>query len=287
MFYILLAISILMSVLKNILSKYGDAEFEGMPALFKLNGIIALVTAAMASIMGGHFIGNLNTSSVLLCIVNAVAVILAQVFFIKSVATGSVTISSLFYACGFIIPTIFGAIYYHEKISAVQMIGLLVLCVGLWMGSGKDNNDKKGFSTKWLFLAIFSMFFSGILGVIQKIFSMSKQSHLMNDFLVTSFTIMFLFTLILYMYKNKGIQKSSSKFYTLAVFMGLATGFISMLNIYLTGKLPSIIVFPVTNGGIIVVTALASDIVFREKLSSRQRWSVLLGVAAIFVIGIF
>lgn len=286
MIYTLLIISIFMSVLKNILSKYGDAEFEGVPALFKLNSIIALVTAVMALMMGGRFIGSLNTDSIILCVVNAITAILAQVFFIRSVAAGSVTVSSLFYACGFIIPTIWGAVYYHEEITALQIVGLLVLCVSLWLGTQKEESGKKDFSVKWLVLTLLAMFFSGILGVIQKIFSMSEQSHMMNDFLVTAFSIMFLLTLVVYVVTNKGVRKSSPKFYTLAVLMGIATGLINMLNIFLAGKLPSIIVFPATNGGIIVATALASAFVFREKLSSRQKLSIILGVISIIVIGV-
>ncbi|MBQ8231759.1 MAG: DMT family transporter [Lachnospiraceae bacterium] len=286
MIYALLIISILMSVLKNILSKYGDAEFEGVPALFKLNSIIALSTTVMALIMGGHIVGSLNTGSIILCIVNAVTAILAQVFFIKSVATGSVTVSSLFYACGFIIPTIWGAAYYQEEIGVLQIACLLVLCFSLWLGTQKEENGEKGFSVKWLVLALLAMFFSGVLGVLQKIFSMSEQSHLMNDYLATAFSMMFLLTLVVYVFSNKGFRKSSPKFYTLAVLMGIATGLINMLNIFLAGKLPSIIVFPATNGGIIVATALASAIVFREKLSSRQKLSIILGVVSIIVIGV-
>lgn len=302
MIYTLLIISIFMSVLKNILSKYGDAEFEGVPALFKLNSIIALVTTVMAFMMGGRFIGGLNTASIVLCVVNAITAILAQVFFIRSVAAGSVTVSSLFYACGFIIPTIWGAIYYQEEISPLQILGLLVLCVSLWLGTQKEEvgnesctenknsaeneSCKKGFSVKWLVLTLLAMFFSGILGVIQKIFSMSEQSHMMNDFLVTAFLIMFLLTLAVYVVTGKGLRKSSPKFYTLAGAMGIATGLINMLNIYLAGKLPSIIVFPATNGGIIVATALASAVVFREKLSGRQKLSIILGVISIIVIGV-
>ncbi|MBO5069559.1 MAG: hypothetical protein J6C37_04275 [Roseburia sp.] len=315
MIYTLLIISIFMSVLKNILSKYGDAEFEGVSALFKLNSIVALVTTVMAFMMGGRFIGGLNMASIVLCIVNAITAILAQVFFIRSVAAGSVTVSSLFYACGFIIPTIWGAIYYQEEITSLQILGLLVLCVSLWLGTQKDEignenctenescaenksctenessmekgmSSRQGFSVKWLVLTLMAMFFSGILGVIQKIFSMSEQSHMMNDFLVTAFLIMFLLTLVGYVVIGKGLRKGSPKFYTLAGAMGIATGLINMLNIYLAGKLPSIIVFPATNGGIIVATALASAVVFREKLSGRQKLSIILGVVSIIVIGV-
>lgn len=57
------------------------------------------------------------------------------------------------------------------------------------------------------------------------------------------------------------------------------------MNLYLSGALPSILFFPIMNGGLILLSSLAGWIVFREKLTRSQIFSLLLGVVAVCLIG--
>ena len=69
----------------------------------------------------------------------------------------------------------------------------------------------------------------------------------------------------------------------LAIFSGAALGMIHSLNLYLSGVLPSIVFFPVVNGGLILMTAMVSVVVFHERLKVKQIAGLILGVIIICV----
>ena len=53
------------------------------------------------------------------------------------------------------------------------------------------------------------------------------------------------------------------------------------LNLYLSGVIDSVIFFPVVNGGGLVLTTLASLIIFKERLRTKQWIGILLGIASV------
>ena len=60
---------------------------------------------------------------------------------------------------------------------------------------------------------------------------------------------------------------------------------INKLNLYLSGVLPGILFFPLVNGGVILLSILASRVLFHEKMTPKQVLGVVLGVLSIFLIG--
>ena len=50
---------------------------------------------------------------------------------------------------------------------------------------------------------------------------------------------------------------------------------------YLSGVIDSVIFFPVVNGGGLVLTTLASLLIFKERLRGKQWIGILLGIASV------
>jgi drug/metabolite transporter (DMT)-like permease len=67
---------------------------------------------------------------------------------------------------------------------------------------------------------------------------------------------------------------------------GLALGAVNVINVYVSGVLPGIIVFPCVNGGGIIASAIMARILIREKLSIRKKIGVVIGVIAICLIAL-
>ena len=53
--------------------------------------------------------------------------------------------------------------------------------------------------------------------------------------------------------------------------LGGALGGNNLINTHLSGVLPSVITFPIINGGVILVTTIMSKLFFKEKLSLLQK----------------
>ena len=155
---------------------------------------------------------------------------------------------------------------------------------------------------KWLIAALGGTLFSGLVGVVQKLFGTLANSYSLDLFLFVAFAMIVVLSVSTYCFclvkdklkkdknevvvndKTKKINKLTALLFM--VLLGVVMGGINKLNTYLAGVLPSIIMFPSTNGGVIVVTAIMSAIIFKEKLSKKQIFSISLGFIAIIIIAI-
>ena len=63
--------------------------------------------------------------------------------------------------------------------------------------------------------------------------------------------------------------------------LGVSLGAIHSINTNLSGLLPSAVVFPVMNGGVIIVTTVLSKFFFKEKLTFLQIVGLIVGVLSI------
>ena len=56
------------------------------------------------------------------------------------------------------------------------------------------------------------------------------------------------------------------------------------INLDLSGKLPSVVMFPVASGGGIAATTLLSGVMFGDKLKPRQIIGICVAISAIVLI---
>ena len=70
----------------------------------------------------------------------------------------------------------------------------------------------------------------------------------------------------------------------LGAVLGVPNIFSSFFLLGALAQLPAIIVYPVTNFGIIVLTSLGASIIWEERLNVRGKWALIVGIIAIFLL---
>ncbi len=276
--YLLLLCSVLCAGLKSVFSKKSNGVLDEKNNIFTFNLFLFLTGGVIFLALGWREIFPLQLEIVLLAIAYAFFTLSSQILLMQATKHGDVALSSMFYSSGFLVPITFSAIVYHEAILPRQYIGMLLLLISFAVGV---KITKGGVSTKWLAFAVSAMLAAGSVAVIQKVFRMSAYKDRMYGFLVLSFAIMILGTLILMPKKR---SKPKPGFYRLAVIIGLCMAGANILNLYLSGVLDSVIVFSVLNGGAIVSSAVFARILVKERLSVRKKIGVGLAIAAILLI---
>jgi drug/metabolite transporter (DMT)-like permease len=98
--------------------------------------------------------------------------------------------------------------------------------------------------------------------------------------------IAFIFTKERSTQKSKKVSPGNRQFVLLALVSGLLSCVYNRLNIYLAGNIDAVIFFPSFNGGVIILSALLSVLLLREKLNIKQIFGLLSGAAGICIIGI-
>ena len=150
--YALLIFSVLFGALRNIFAKVVKKEKETFYQVLKTN-VITFVFAFVAV----FFIGISDIKTIFrvpwgIAFVYAICILGFQFTLLKSVELGSVSLSTLFHSCGFIIPTLFGSIRYKEEINALHIVGLILIIVSFACSVKKEEGKK--FNIGWLFAAL-------------------------------------------------------------------------------------------------------------------------------------
>ncbi len=280
--YLLLAITLILGTSKNIISKGGGAPFSGRDALLNIN----IITAVLALIIfgaGGVGFSEMGVGLIIISAFFGVFIMLSQMLYISALKKEQVSVCSLIYSCGFIIPTFFGALYYDEKILIFDIIGVIVMLEAVWLVSGYEKKQKV---SKYLIMAFGAMFSAGMVGVCQKVCIKTFGSGRVNDCLFVAFAFMLVISVIIKLASKEKAAKPHGVTALLMLLFGVAVVFQNKLNLFLSGEFPSMLFFPTVNGGCIALTSIFAWILFKEKLTKKQLLGVVLSLISIFLISI-
>ena len=146
---------------------------------------------------------------------------------------------------------------------------------------------------KWVSFAIAAMLGSGINAIFQKTHQYSDFAEELPFFLVYSMFFSTVFIAIASVIirdketsKSRFSEKEALKKIWIPLCLGVCVGTLNFINLELSGKLPSVIHFPVYNVGSMLLTSGISAIIYKDKPTKKQGIGFVIGIAAILVIGI-
>lgn len=279
--YALLALSMGAAVTKNMVSRAGKAAFGSGRGMLRANMATAALGLVVFAVSGLNF-SFFSADILLLAALYGLLTLLSQTLHIIAVRTGPVSVCSLIYASGFLIPAIFSTIAYGEPFSLGRGLGvaLLLFSIVLVSAPSASHNGKM-----WLLPAFGAMAATGGVGVLQKLFRAAHPEAGMNEFLFAAFGAMLLISLALYpAFRESSERVKGAPLMTLILAVTMVT--VNKLNLYLSGALPGAVFFPCINGGNMALTAVAAAIVFKEKLKPSQIAGVVGAAAAIVLIAV-
>lgn len=277
--YLLLAISCFSNSAKSIFGKVGTKYLNRSHNIYAFNFysfVIAFLIAlpfAVSGVASAHF------ATYLMAVFFGLTMVFGQIFLIKAMNAGDVSVSMLFYSCGFLIPTFVSTFVYNEPLSVLQIIGVVLIVASFIISAEKTG---KG-SVKWFIFAIVSFLFNGCISLSQKIFRMSDFGSEQSVFAAVAFLIGAVAAFVI-MPKTKALPTKG--FALTGVGSGIMLGVVNVINVHVSGVLPGIIVFPTVNGGSIIVSAILARILLGEKISLRKKIGIAVGVAAICLIAL-
>lgn len=293
--YFLLALSVVLGSARNVFTKKVNAknQLKNPTAISGFTFAFSFLTILMIGIF------DVKTTLIVpwwLVIAYAVFTLANQILIAKAVDCGSISLTSLFASCGFIIPTLFGCIYYKEQLNVLHIIGIVLIVLSFSCSVKKENDNN--FNFVWLLCAIGGLITAGALGVVQKIFTSDYTGYKLNNFMTMSFALILGANLIAWLItslaKSKKSVPQNERLSKKQIFLqivhigvlGVSLGAIHSINTNLSGLLPSSVAFPVINGGVILVTTIMSKFFFNEKLSLTQKIGLIIGVLSIICITI-
>ena len=287
----LLLLTILLMLLINIFrNAFGQRGLQNKSDALMFNILISLFSLVVVLIFGKGF----NLPSVytqLLGILFGIATGLGMLFTTWAMACGPMSYTILIVSCAMLLPTFSGALFWNEPISLSQYAGVVLLILSLFCGMNPKHDKRITF--KWALNSAGAFLCSGLVGVMQKIHQSSVHKDELSPFLFIAFAVsaLFMFGLCCYYRLKEGLRitifrrENRGRVWLLSLGIGICTGATNCLNLYLSGVLPSVLFFPVTNGSVIVLSALAAKLFFNEKMERNQIVGVVSGALGVALCG--
>ena len=250
------------------------AHLVGAVLLFLLNGCRLVLTPF----------------SVIVAVCYTVIVVLQGLMSLKTLSYGNLAIYSMFMMLGgMMLPFFYGVIFLREEATPFRILGLCLMSACILLKSlGKKSEEKNGGG--YLFLCFVVFFLSGMNSVVSKFHQTGGEAAADTaSFLVLTalFTALSAGTVCLFAWlrgKKAGEGPSADGVFTgrtilLAVALGASIYGGTYLNLIAALTLPASVQYPIVSGGVIVLSAVAGKLVFRDTLTRRE----ILAIAGTFL----
>lgn len=281
--YILLFSSITLETLKNLFSNnFSKTKLKNNADLYKFSFFMYV-----CSFLAVVFIPTKAPSffTIILALSFSICLATNHVFFIKALGVGPLSFTNFIQGLSLLIPTAFGILFLNENASFLQLVALIMLVLAMFLIL-EINHEKK--QVKWWVYSLLAMTFLGFVGIIQSLHQISDYKSELISFLKISF----MFTAIIYLFfwqLSEKKERSTFQIKSTAVIQAVSSGVfmsgVHIINLYLAGELPKIIFFPIANGGLILLNLICSGVILKEKISVKQWIGMLIGTAALCLIG--
>lgn len=284
--YSLMIVSVIFNVLKSMLQNSYVKNMQRDNTDCLIFNLILSISSLLTILINSGFQLTVSKELLFFGILLGLFSALSYYYMAQALITGSMSYTVFIASTAMLVPIIAGTFVWKDPISLVQILGILTLLFSFYLGINFSKKEK--ISGKWIIACIIMFISSGMIGVLQKLQQLSPVKEETDSFLVLGFIFASLFMSIpvLSSKDRRNLITFGTKPYIYAFGSGIAYGIINILNLYLVGNMASSVFFPAYNGGVILTTTIAGALFFKEKLTTRQYISILVGIVGIVLVNI-
>ena len=281
---LLLAASISCSTARAVFSKKLGISAGGKREFCKTQAELFFFAAAAVFILNFKTMCLPSAETLILGLMYGIFTVLAQWLYTVALRKMPVSVCAMVYSFGFIIPTVFGTVVWHEEIGAFKIISVLLCVLTVILSSAKGEVNGKKTEIGAVLPLIVSMIASGGLGIVQKLQQKSVHSSETGIFLFSAFLlagIVSAASALTVKSENSAAEKQEKRLCPYVIAVGTVMAAANTANTLLAGRLPSVIVFPITNVGVILASLAVSVLFLRERITEKQIAAVCTGIIAV------
>ena len=277
---IFLILTIICSTSLALILKYGSVKKSNIILLINGNYFTASVFALGFIIYQGGFHFSLNA----ILFSMFLGVLFAETFVIysKAISFAGTALATVSARLSIIIPVLFSIILYGEKPNIKMILGFILVLLTLYLFylSLKNHGNIANSARKYLYLFLLLVGI-GAVDFSMKVFEQNFDKSEKATFVFQIFFFAFVYTLM-------RILLGKIKFDKETYLIGLFLGFPNVLTIHFLlaalSALPAIVVFPIQNIGVIVLTAVAAYTIWKEEINFYGKIALTVGIAAIILL---
>lgn len=276
--YILVIIATVLLALDFALQKkYQAGEGADISAGLKFNALNGLFTALIFFALSG-FKAEFSLFSFVLAFLMALFGILYVILGFKILKVNGMAVYSLFLMSGgMLLPYLFGVLFLNEPLTALRIIGTLIILLAVIL----SNKTKFKLKVSFFLLCLSVFILNGFVSIISKCHQINTTFNPVSStaFVMYSGIGKFIFGCVALPFckeKTKFMPFCSKNTVFIVIGSALIGGISYMLQLIGAKELPATVLYPIVSGGSIIFSALSGKVFFKEKLSSYQLISIAL-----------
>ncbi len=265
--------------------------FYGNLVYFNLTKLLAAAFAVILLVIGGFkSLGGSSLGMTLLFSgISGVMLVLASVFGLYAIKSGTMALSSMFSTAGLIVPCIAGIFLFDDVISPMQWLGVVLFLASSYLLIGASKKMYAHFSFKTVLLLVGSMLANGVTMLMQTMFKKTVENANVSAFSFFSFIIpVGIMSVIMVFYKAKNPdechEKLQKKLTVFAVISAVALFIVNQLATTAADLVDTVVLFTFINGGNTLIAALIAAVCFKEKFTPRSVAGLLIGIGSLVLV---
>lgn len=292
---ILISTVVLLFTMQSFLCKIFTDSYPGKRSLAA--PVFTVVSGAIVAMISFAFAGfafSPKPLTLLLALMNAVALFGYDFFIVKSSQSGPYSIVMVFsIAGGITIPSVAAVFAFNETLSVIQIISLLVIFASVWLITQKEEaqDEKQKVSPIFIFfcfgLAVSNGLYGMFLDVQQRLTGSSDRDELVALTFIGATVISAVQLLIT---ERKGFAtalKQTKKSFIFLMICSVISALAVNLMVYIIPLVNVTLLYTLDNSGTLLLSLLCSCIFFKEKLSVRNIIGCAIMCAGLVCISLF
>ena len=286
-----LILAIISSSLVSITMRLGEGKAKNNISMLSVNYFICMILSILYTGIGNLFQTGEGLGTVIgLGSINGFFYILSLILFQNSVKQNGMVLSSIFMKLGIMMPLIISIILFKEIPTVVQMVGFVIAIIAIVLINLKEKISEDTFektekgiirkkSAKLSLILVLTG--CGMADGMSKIYQELGKDRFEELFLVFTFVIAFLLSLVLIVKERQKVTKNEL-FY--GAMLGIPNYFSARFLLKALGEIPAVVVYPTFSIGTIAVITLTGMFAFKEKLTRLQMFAIGLIAAAVVLL---
>ena len=280
-----LGLSIILSSVRNILSK-GVSELKfGTKQFFLTQACIFICGSLVLILVTNQNFDRPALLTLFYATLYGILLLSAQYCYTSALKKGNIGICSTIYSLVFIFPTLSGNLFWNERLTGLNIIGILMVVPTIIISGmpSSKNGQHKNINT-YIIPLMSAMLSSGGLGIMQKVQQNSHYPEQKNFFVISAFALAGTISFLISLFAKREPQIKIGRKLIFGAGIGVAFGLCNLLNTILAGQLDSAVFFPVLNIGTIFFSIVSGIIFYKERISKIDLIIFLLGIISILFI---
>lgn len=219
--------------------------------------------------------------------VAGVTTLLGSLCLLGALSKGPLSLTILIFSMYVVAPPVLAVIFLNEQVTACQIVGIVLIVTVIFLSNYNKDESGKKYSKVWWLLCIGSVVFTGLSNYIAKVHQTKLPGKEVREYAIISYSVAIIIAFICGLIakkKESGMEKyefRAGTFLLPAIMVALTQGGANLCNLYNASRLPTIVLYPVTQLSTLLLTMVYGVVFLKEKLTKLTIICLVMGAAAI------